>query len=198
MDNSNTNKKTVSLKKSELKQLLKEVVKEMIQTGEFSKLLAENAGGYSQPNNMQQYNNQNGQRQPQRQMPRDPTVSAIVSMATTADPAKREMLESIFMDTKMNPIHNERIEMEKRYDTNPFNNGYNNQPAPQYQQYQQHTNYGVSQPQGYANNNMFSQPVGYTGEDYSNNHVQQPAQQNVHPFARIAFGGMNPPKNNMG
>lgn len=171
------NKKTVSIGKSELKNLLREVVKEMAQTGELSMLLTESASvnglTVTVPN------------QPVRQQVVDPRISAFAA-AAAKNPSQQQMLEGIFSDTLANTVPAQQYGENMVGQSGMYGGGMN---YPQMQ---------INSPPQYPLSPQQIQQapaIGYIGEQeqsgfvgYQPQSVMQPQQtSNMHPMARMAF-----------
>jgi len=176
--------KTVSIGKSELKGLLREVVKEMAQTGELSKLLTESVSANGIPVTIPN-------QQPIRQQPVDPRISAFAA-AAAKNPMQQQMLEGIFTDTLANTVPAQQYGENMVGQTGMYGGGMNYPQAPMPVQPQM--------PVGYNPMQMQMQPVaapaiGYIGEQDQTGFVgyQPPTttqiqqSNNMHPMARMAF-----------
>jgi hypothetical protein len=181
MDQANK-KKTVQIGKSELKSLFREVLKEMVQSGELTKLIQESV-----------------QATPQQMIARsNPQITQLASLAAK-NPTQQQMLEGIFADTAAGTLQQQRHAFDP--DAQMMYNGYNNQmpsnPNLMYAAQQQY--YPQNIPQGYpmpAQGQPIQQPqgYGYIGEG-PNNHPQGVPAAQISPLARMAYS--RPMKNNL-
>lgn len=174
--------RTVSIGKSELKNLLREVVKEMAQTGELSKLLTEAVSSNGIPVTVQN--------QPMiRQQSVDPRISAFAA-AAAKNPMQQQMLEGIFSDTLANTVPAQQYGENMAGQSGMYGGGGMNYPQmqmsapPQYplspqpiQQVQQTPAIGYIGEQEQAGFVGYQPPIAPQ--------IQQP--NNMHPMARMAF-----------
>lgn len=175
--------KTVSVGKTELKNLLREVVKEMAQSGELSTLLTESASINGIPVTIP---NQT----PTRQQPVDPRISAFAA-AAAKNPTQQQMLEGIFSDTLANTVPAQQYGENMAGQSGMYGGGMNypqmQMAAPQYplQTQQMQPLQQVQPPMGigYIGEPDQSGFVGY--QPPTNTQIQQAS--NMHPMARMAF-----------
>lgn len=173
--------KTLSIGKNELKNLLREVVKEMAQTGELSKLLTESASTNGIPVTIPN--------QPMvRQQSVDPRISAFAA-AAAKNPVQQQMLEGIFTDTLANTVPAQQYGENMAGQSGMYGGGMNypQMQMPVLPQYPLH-----AQPV-----QQFQQPpaIGYIGEQEQTGFVgyqppstmQMQQSNNMHPMARMAF-----------
>lgn len=160
-------KKVATLKKSELKFLLKEILLEMKKSGELNEVLTSIGVNPPTPN------------QPQQRPQVNPTISLLAS-AATQDPQKRGMLESIFADTARStvPLIDEaESRIPKMVNPGYGMEGYGNPAFTALNAYP-----GINQQpsQGYI-------PDQTPQLGYIDHNAPQMQQQPLHPLAKIAF-----------
>lgn len=170
--------KTVSVGKTELKNLLREVVKEMAQSGELGTLLTESVSSNGIP--IAVPNQPVG-----RQQPVDPRISAFAA-AAAKNPVQQQMLEGIFSDTLANTVPAQQYGESMAGQSGMYGGGMN---YPQMQQMVAPPQYPIQMPQqqipaiGYIGEQEQSGFVGY--QPPTNTQIQQ--TNNMHPMARMAF-----------
>jgi len=170
-----TKENKVVLRRAELKKMLKEIIKEMLTSGELNEVFqaASNSGQQilsSAPNRFGLDNNTNT------------VVSALAAAVAGNDPSKKGVLEAIFADTAKttNP---QQMRMEMNPPSQTFFNQGGGHPAFT----------AVSNPQiGYTGENTTNytmQPHGYIPYGNGMSQPMQPQQnhQQMHPLAKIAF-----------
>ncbi|NBP16136.1 hypothetical protein EBU95_17420 [bacterium] len=174
--------KTVSIGKSELKGLLREVVKEMAQSGELSRLLTESVSANGIPVTIPN-------QQPVRQQPVDPRISAFAA-AAAKNPMQQQMLEGIFTDTLANTVPAQQYGENMVGQTGMYGGGMNYPQPPMPVQSQMPVGYNPMQMQPVA-----APAIGYIGEQDQSGFVgyqpptttQLQQSSNMHPMARMAF-----------
>jgi hypothetical protein len=177
--------KTVSIGKSELKNLLKEIVREMVQTGELGQLLTES--------NVSNVTQMVVPTQPvMRQQNVDPRISAFAA-AAAKNPVQQQMLEGIFSDTLANTVPAQQYGENMVGQSGMYGSGggmnYPQMPITAPPQYPLQAN-SIQQLQQIQQ----APAIGYLGEQEQTGYVgyQPPStpqmqQANMHPMARMAF-----------
>jgi hypothetical protein len=171
--------KTVSIGKSELKNLLREVVKEMAQTGELSMLLTESASVNGLTVNVPP--------QPVRQQSVDPRISAFAA-AAAKNPSQQQMLEGIFSDTLANTVPAQQYGENMVGQSGMYGGGMNYPQMPINAPPQYPIGMPLQQPQqapaiGYIGDQEQTGFIGYQPQPL----MQQQQASNMHPMARMAF-----------